>query len=112
MGLWLLVAWLVPVLITGLPDVVGVVIAVLLLAAGLGAFFLSLAALHRQMVEVKKRELEVGRTLYPKAYDPSAKTRPWKRSRDSSRSWERRTRWTSARVPSTTGRSRKERGRG
>jgi hypothetical protein len=50
MGPWLLLAWLVPIGLTGLPDVVGVVIAVVLLVAGLGAFFLSLLGLHRQMV--------------------------------------------------------------
>jgi hypothetical protein len=70
MGLWLLLAWLVPVLLTGLPDVAGVVIAVILLAAGLGAFFLSLLSLHRQMVAVKKHELEVARGLYAEAYEP------------------------------------------
>ena len=70
MALWLLLAWLVPVILTGLPDVVGFVIAVLLLGAGLGAFFLSLMRLHRQMVDVKERELEVVRDLYAQAYEP------------------------------------------
>jgi hypothetical protein len=70
MGLWLLLTWLVPILLTGLPDVVGVVIAVVLLVAALGAFFLSLAGLHRQMVKVKKGELEVARALYAEAYEP------------------------------------------
>jgi hypothetical protein len=70
MGLWLLLAWLVPILLTGLPDIVGVVIAVLLLAAGLGAFFLSLLGLHRQMVKVKEHELELARGLYAEAYEP------------------------------------------
>lgn len=70
LGLWLLLAWLVPILLTGLPDVVGVVIAVVLLAAVLGAFFLSLFSLHRQMVMVKKHELELARGLYADAYEP------------------------------------------
>lgn len=69
-GLWLLLAWLVPILLTGLPDVVGVVIAVVLLAAAIGTFFLSLAGLHRQMVKVKKEQLEVARGLYAEAYEP------------------------------------------
>jgi hypothetical protein len=42
LGLWLLLAWLVPVLLTGLPDVVGFAISVFLLAAGLGSFVFSL----------------------------------------------------------------------
>jgi hypothetical protein len=69
-GLWLLLLWLVPILLTGLPDVVGVVIAVALLGAGLAAFFLSLLSLHRQMVEVKTHELELARRLYAEAYEP------------------------------------------
>jgi hypothetical protein len=70
MGLWMLLATLVPVVLTGLPDVVGVVIGLLLLAGGLAAFFLSLFRLHRQMVAVKKNELAVARDLYAQAYEP------------------------------------------
>jgi hypothetical protein len=70
LGLWLLLAWLVPILLTGLPDVVGVAISVVLLAAGLGAFVLSLLGLHRQMVEVKGKELAIARELYAQAYEP------------------------------------------
>jgi hypothetical protein len=47
MGLWLLLVWLVPVLATGLPDVVGLAIGLLVLALGLGAFVFSLFGLHR-----------------------------------------------------------------
>jgi hypothetical protein len=43
MGLWMLLASLVPVLLTGLPDVVGVAIGLAVLAGGLAAFFLSAA---------------------------------------------------------------------
>lgn len=39
MGLWMLLAWLVPVLLTGLPDVVGVAIGALVLGGGLATFF-------------------------------------------------------------------------
>lgn len=70
MGLWLLLVWLVPVLLTGLPDVVGVAMGLLVLAGGLAAFFLSLLRLHRQMVAVKARELAIARQLYAEAYEP------------------------------------------
>ena len=70
MGLWMLLAWLVPLLLTGLPDVVGVAIGVLVLTGGLAAFFLSLFRLHRQMVEVKGAELAIARDLYAQAYAP------------------------------------------
>lgn len=70
MGLWMLMMWLVPVLLTGLPDVVGVILGTLVLIAALAAFFLSLAGLHRQMVQVKARELELAQDLYAQAYEP------------------------------------------
>jgi hypothetical protein len=70
MGLWMLLAWLVPVLLTGLPDVVGVVIGVVVLCAALAAFFLSLLRLHRRMLEVKDSELAIARELYAEAYEP------------------------------------------
>lgn len=70
MGLWMLLVWLAPLVLTGLPDVVGVVIGLLVLAGALGVFFLSLFRLHRQMVEVKARELEIARRLYGEAYQP------------------------------------------
>jgi hypothetical protein len=70
LGLCLLLAWLVPVLVTGLPDVVGLVIGLLVLAGGLGAFVFSLYGLHRQMVEVKESELALARELYAEAYEP------------------------------------------
>ncbi|MGH3132256.1 MAG: hypothetical protein ACRDNY_00675, partial [Gaiellaceae bacterium] len=70
MGLWMFLAWLVPVLLTGLPDVVGVVIGFVVLGSGLAAFFLSLVRLHRQMLEVKATELATARKLYAEAYEP------------------------------------------
>jgi hypothetical protein len=70
MGLWMLLAWLVPVVLTGLPDIVGVVIGGLVLSGGLAVFFLSLLRLHRQMVEVKTSELALARELYAQAYEP------------------------------------------
>jgi hypothetical protein len=70
MGLWMLLAWLAPVLLTGLPDVVGVAIGLIVLAGALATFFLSLVRLHRQMVEIKASELTVARKLYAEAYEP------------------------------------------
>jgi hypothetical protein len=76
MGLWMLLAWLVPVVVTGLPDVVGLVIGLLVLGGGLATFFFSLLGLHRQMVAVKEDELALARALYAEAYQPvrSART--------------------------------------
>jgi hypothetical protein len=70
MALWMLLVWLVPLLVTGLPDVVGVVIGVAALAGALAAFFYSVFRFHRQMVEVKEAELEGARALYAEAYEP------------------------------------------
>ena len=69
-GLWVLLAALVPVLLTGLPDVVGVAIGAVVLFGGLAGFFLSLVRLHHQMAEVKASELETARQLYAEAYGP------------------------------------------
>jgi hypothetical protein len=69
-GLWLILAALVPVVLTGLPDVVGVVLGSLVLGSALLLFFLSLLRLHRQMVAVKARELAFARELYAEAYEP------------------------------------------
>jgi hypothetical protein len=70
MGLWMLLAGLVPVLLTGLPEAVGVVIGMLVLAAGLAMFFFSMLRLHRRMAEVKASELATARELYAQAYEP------------------------------------------
>jgi hypothetical protein len=56
--------------VTGLPDIVGLAIGLLVLGGGLGAFVFSLYGLHRQMVEVKESELELARRLYAEAYEP------------------------------------------
>jgi hypothetical protein len=69
-GLWLLLAWLVPVLLTALSDIVAVGIGAFVLAGALAAFFLSLARLHRRMIEVKTGEVAVARRLYAQAYEP------------------------------------------
>ncbi|HET7745424.1 MAG TPA: hypothetical protein VFK76_11875 [Gaiellaceae bacterium] len=74
-GLWLLLVWLIPLLLTALPDLAGAVIGLLVLAAALGMFFFSLQRLHWQMVEVKAGELAIARELYTKAYEPVHETR-------------------------------------
>jgi hypothetical protein len=66
----MLLAWLVPLVLTGLPDVVGVSIGGFVLAGALAAFFLSLLRLHRRMAEVKATELALARELYTEAYEP------------------------------------------
>ena len=70
MGLWMLLAWLVPLVLTGLPDIVGIAIGAAVLIGAIAAFFLSLVRLHRQMVAVKANELAVARGLYAEAYQP------------------------------------------
>jgi hypothetical protein len=66
----MLLVWLVPVLLTGLPDLVGAALGMLVLGAALATFFFSLERLHRQMVEVKASELAIARDLYAQAYEP------------------------------------------
>ena len=75
MGLWMLLVSLVPVVLTGLPDVVGVVLGLLVLVAALSTFFLALFRLHRQMVAVKRQEVELARSLYAQAYEPVERER-------------------------------------
>jgi hypothetical protein len=70
MGLWMLLAWLVPVVLTALPDIPGVVLGGAVLAAALATFFFAMWGLHRQMVAVKEEELAFARKLYAQAYDP------------------------------------------
>lgn len=69
-GLWMLLAWLVPLVLTGLSDVVGVALGAAVLVLALTTFFLSLVRLHRQMVHVKGEELALARDLYAQAYAP------------------------------------------
>ena len=70
MGFWIVLAVLIPVVLTGLPGVVGVSIGGFVLAGALAAFFLSLLRLHRGMAEVKVDELTFARELYAGAYEP------------------------------------------
>jgi hypothetical protein len=85
MAFWMLLAWLVPVVLTGLPDVVGVSLGLSLVAGGLATFVLSLWRLHRQMVELKAHELAIARELYAQAYEP-VRTTPTLESLEEQRS--------------------------
>ena len=70
MALWMLLVWLVPLLLTGLRDVVGVVLGAAALVGALAAFCYSVFRLHRQMLEVKDGEVASARALYATAYEP------------------------------------------
>ena len=69
-GLWMVLAWLIPVVLTGVPGIASVLIGAFVLAGALAAFFLSLLRLHRGMAEVKVAELTLARELYVQAYEP------------------------------------------
>jgi hypothetical protein len=49
---------------------VGVAVGLIVIAAGLAAFFFSMLRLHRQMAAVKASELAIARGLYARAYAP------------------------------------------
>ena len=85
MALWMLLVWLVPLVLTGLEDVVGVVLGFGALVAALAAFFYSLFGLHRQMVAVKEAEVATARSLYAQAYEP-VRTEPTLAALDEQRS--------------------------
>ena len=70
MGLWLLLAWMLPPLVTGFPDVVGLVLGLVLLVVGIAAFVASLWRMHRQIVAVKENQLALARRFYAEAYEP------------------------------------------
>lgn len=70
MALWMLVAWLLPALLTALADVAGVVLGLVALGGGILAFAVSVIVLHGQIAEVKAGELAVARDLYARAYAP------------------------------------------
>jgi hypothetical protein len=74
-GFWTFVALLAPLilapfLISRVPDFLGLSVGLVVLLAGLAAFFLSLRRLNRQMVAAKQRELGWARGLYEQAFRP------------------------------------------
>jgi cell division protein FtsB len=70
MALWMLLIWLVPLVLTGLPDIVGFALGIGVLAFALLMFFVSMLRLHRQIVVVKEQQLDIARHLYAEAYEP------------------------------------------
>lgn len=69
-GFWMLLGTLTPLALTGSDDLPSVLVTTGVLVAGIALFFLSLLGLHRQMSEVKRRELDCARQLYQQAYRP------------------------------------------
>ena len=110
-ALWILLAWLVPLVLTGLTDLVGFVIGVAVLAAAMTAFFLSLVRLHHRMVEVKE-ELAVARELYAQAYAPVRESPTLETLEQQRRLLSAADALEVARRGSTTGRSTRGRSRG
>jgi hypothetical protein len=67
-GFWLLLGVVAPLVVTNASDIPGAAVGILVLLAGLALFFLSLRGVHRQMVIIKHRELDIARALYMQAY--------------------------------------------
>jgi hypothetical protein len=65
---WMLLGVVGPLVLTNASDIPGAVVGIVVLLAGLGLFFWSLRRLHRQMVAVRERELEMARGLYMQTY--------------------------------------------
>ncbi|WP_189671045.1 hypothetical protein [Promicromonospora soli] len=69
-GFWTLLGAFTPLALASSADLPSVVVTVVVLLAGIVLFFLSLRGLHRQMVTLKRRELDRARSLYEEAYRP------------------------------------------
>jgi hypothetical protein len=69
-GFWIFAAVLAPLLIRNLGELVSLVSALVVSAAGIAVFFLSLWRLHGQMVVVKQEQLNWSRDLYGRIYAP------------------------------------------
>jgi hypothetical protein len=65
---WMLLGVVGPLVLTNASDIPGAVVGIVVLAAGVGLFFWSLRRLHRQMIAVRERELEMARSLYMQTY--------------------------------------------
>jgi len=68
-GFWMLVGAVTPLVLTGSSDLPTVLVGILVLAVGVGLFFLSLQGVHRQMATVRQREIDRATTLYQQAYE-------------------------------------------
>jgi hypothetical protein len=69
-GFWMLLGAFTPLALVSYADLPSVVVTMVVLVAGVVLFFLSLRGLHRQMVTLKRRELDRARGLYEEAYRP------------------------------------------
>jgi hypothetical protein len=69
-GFWTFVGALAPLLLASGRNRLGLGLGLLVLLAGVAAFFLSLRRLNRQMVAAKQRELAWTRRLYAQALQP------------------------------------------
>lgn len=101
-GFWTFVSALAPLLLASGRNRLGLTMGVLILLAGVAAFFLSLRRLNRQMVAAKQQELAWARRLYAQAFRPVREEgtlealqrqagllgapRPWKSGPNASRS--------------------------
>jgi hypothetical protein len=65
---WMLLGVVGPLVLTNASDIPGAVVGIVVLVAGVGLFFWSLRRLHRQMIAVRERELEMARGLYMQTY--------------------------------------------
>jgi hypothetical protein len=104
MGLWMLLVWLVPVVLTGLPDVPGVVIGLLVLAGGVGGSSYRLSGCTGRWSKSRTRNSRLrGRSTLRRLsrYGPRLRSKYSNDSTDSSappkRSKSERTRFTNGR---------------
>jgi len=65
---WMLLGVVGPLVLTNASDIPGAVVGIVVLVAGVALFFWSLRRLHRQMIAVRERELELARGLYMQTY--------------------------------------------
>jgi hypothetical protein len=65
---WMLLGVVGPLVLTNASDIPAAVVGIVVLVAGVGLFFWSLRRLHRQMIAVRDRELELARGLYMQTY--------------------------------------------
>ena len=65
---WILLGVVGPLVLTNASNIPAAVVGMVVLVAGVALFFWSLRRLHRQMVAVRERELEMARGLYMQTY--------------------------------------------
>jgi hypothetical protein len=72
-GFWAFVAVLAPLVVATVSNRLGLLVGLLVLLAGVAAFFLSLRRLNRQMAAAKHKEIAWARHLYAQAFEPVRK---------------------------------------